>query len=252
MGFMDIFSREARKQSALERNTKKVVHRHLQSADRYAAMEQLRADGSEAALLAVARRFSFNYDKTIEDEQEKNWVFDVLTSLGERAIPPVRRYALDAVSLAWPLRVLEKIAEPARMAELVDELLAREEPGYTRDPARKLQILSWLADWNGSSPSELARRVVPYLGDFDEGVRFLAADTLAHSTTRDESIALAPLLDALLRPEEDSRRVKLRVGEVLAEAGWRVTARLTEVSALLASTLPEFTLSDDRLVRRKA
>ncbi len=249
MGLFDRFSKEGREQSAVEKSSKRVLNKHAQSADRFAALEKLKEIGTDEALFGLVRRFSYNYDKTIEDEQEKEWVAATLGGMGGKALPALRKYITQAETLAYPLRVLENIATPEQVLETVDEILAREEPGYTRTPAKKLQVLGWLSEWKGAPPEEVVRRINPYLADFDEGVRFAAIDALAHLPAHESS--RAPLLDALVRPEEESRRVKLRAAEVIARAGWQVTSHKDRVSELLAETLPEFGMQNDRLVSKK-
>ncbi len=251
MGIFDLLSKEGRARSALERHIKKTNDKYAQSPDRFAAMEKLRADGSEEALHGLVRRFGFVYDKTIEDEQEKSWVADTLAAAGERAFAPVRRYILEAETVSYPLRVLERIAPPEKVLGVIDELAEREEPGYTRHPQRKIQFIGWLAEWKGAKPGQIAKRIVPYLKDFDETVRFTAIDALAHQP--DEAAARGPLLDALVRPEEESRRILVRIAEVLADVGWRVDdtpEHKAGVVKLLAGPLPEFGLSHEKLFRK--
>ena len=113
MGLFDMFSKEGRSESALRRAAAKAIHKHIQSPDRMKAMEDLYhagEEGNEAAIFALLKRFSFVYDKTIEDEQEKDWVYTAVCALGEKALPSVRRYIEHAGSISWPLRILEKIA----------------------------------------------------------------------------------------------------------------------------------------------
>src|SRR6188768_3313390 len=112
----------------------KVLNKHAQSVDRFAAMEKLGKDGSDDSLFALTRRFSFKYDKTIEDQQEKEWVKDTLISKGEASLPAVRRYMKDATTLHYPLIVVGRVASIKVALEIADELLASEPPGYTRDP----------------------------------------------------------------------------------------------------------------------
>lgn len=249
MGLLDLLSKEGRAKSALSRHARRVIHKHIQTEDRFASFEKLREIGTDEAFYYLTRRFSFVYDKTIVDEKEKEWVFDVLVARGERSIAPVRRYAMEAETLAWPLRILERVSTPARLLEIVDELLAREEPGYSRDPSRKIQLLTWMSEWKAVPPEELARRAVPYLADFDETVRFNAAEALG--MVKHEAIARLPLLDALCRPEEESRRIKVKIADVLAEAGWVVTERKERVARLLAEELPEYGMAHDKLVSKR-
>jgi hypothetical protein len=245
MGLFDRFSKDG----GVERATKKVLNKHAQSADRFSALEKLRDVGTEDAMYGMARRFSFVYDKTIEDEQEKEWVEQALVAFGDRALKPLARYLKEAESLAWPLRVLDKIARPEQVLEILDQLLEREEPGYTRDPSKKLQMLSFLGDWKRAGDADVARRVVPYLADFDENVRFQAIEAIHHHP--EEGAAKGPLLDALVRPEEESRRIKVRIAELLASVGWTVTTHKDRVAPMLTSTLPEYGMTHDKLVRKK-
>jgi len=251
MGIFDLLSKEGRAKSALERHIKKVNDKHAQSPDRFAAMEKLREMGTEEAIYGLVRRFGFVYDKTIEDEQEKDWVADALAVLGERGFAPVRRYILEGETVSYPLRVLERIAKPDKVLAVIDELAEREEPGYTRHPQKKIQFIGWLGEWKGAKPAEIARRIVPYVKDFDETVRFTAIDALAHQ--HDEAAARGPLLDALIRPEEESRRILVRIVEVLADAGWRVDdtpEHKAGVVKLLDSALPEYKLSHEKLIKK--
>jgi hypothetical protein len=252
MGIFDLLSKEGRARSALDSAIKKTTNKFVQSQDRYSAMEKLRDLGSDEALYGLCRRFGINVDKTIEDEQEKQWVQDTLVGLGDRALPPVRKWIMQGETASYAFSVLEQIAPPEKVLEIVDELLAREEPGYARHPQKKIQVLSWLGEWTKTEPAEVARRVAPYLKDFDETVRFTAVEALAHARPHEET-SRGPLVEALLRPEEESRRILVRIAEVLAERGWRVDeAQGPRLAELVAAKLPEFSIDKDRRLQKKA
>jgi hypothetical protein len=237
-----LFSKDRSLKRALEVATS--VFR--QSADRFAAMEKLKSDGSEASLFNLCKRFSVNADKTIEDHQEKEWVVEALVEKGAVALPAVRRYMRDAPGLHYPLSIVARIAEPPLVLEVVDELLAREEPGYTREPNRKMDIIEWLGEWQGASDEEVIRRIAPYLGDFDEGVRFKATDVV---TQRPHAIASTGLARALVRPEEESKRLKLRIAEVMAANGFDLGEQSAAVTALIPGVLTGYRVENDRLVK---
>src|SRR5262245_58952947 len=110
MGLLDLFSKDKRRESARTKNIERATNKFAQSADRFKALESLAEDGSDEALYGLLKRFALMYDKTIEDEQEKEWVFETLVGKGKTALPAVRRYLLSADSISWPLRVLDKIA----------------------------------------------------------------------------------------------------------------------------------------------
>ena len=218
MGLLDIFSKEKREARARAGNIQRALNKYAQTGDRYRAMEALATEGSDEATYGLLRRFGMMYDKSIEDEQEKEWVFDTLVSKGESALPAVKRYLISAESVSWPLRVLQKIA-PSKDAEidLVAEILARHEPGYERDPTKKIQLIRHLGLMKQAKGPAL---VVPYLGDMDEGVRFATIEALLAS--KNEEIARDKLLELFVSDSEESLRLRLRIAEGFADLGWLV------------------------------
>jgi HEAT repeat protein len=234
------------KDRSLKRAMDKVSNQHAQSPDRWAAMEKLGKAGTEDALFALCKRFSFKYDKTIEDAQEKEWVVDAVARKGDAALPALRRYMASASTLHYPLVILGKIAPPpTTVLDIVDEILATEPPGYTRDPERRTDVIAWLGEWEAGDAAEVAKRIIPYLADFDENVRYKAVDSIA---LKPHESAAEPLLAALTREEEESRRLKVRIAEVLAEQQWDLGDHKTQVSAMFeGGPLAGWKLHHDRL-----
>ena len=58
---------------------------------------------------------------------------------------------------------------------MLAEILARHEPGYERDPTKKIQLLNHLAALKDKRVPPL---LPPYLADMDEGVRYAAVEAL--------------------------------------------------------------------------
>src|SRR4029078_4164298 len=166
MGFLDRFSKDGRDQRAREKNTARAINKYMQSPDRMKALQSLRDDGSPEALYGLLRRFGMMYDKTIEDEQEKDWVFEVLLEKGPVIIEPIKKYLLSADSISWPLRLLDRVAGKEQELEVLKAVLERHEPGYERDPTKKIQVLNHLASVKDDRVPPL---LVPYLADMDEG-----------------------------------------------------------------------------------
>jgi hypothetical protein len=218
MGLFDIFSKEKREKRARAGNIQRAINKYSQSGDRYRAMEALATEGSDEAIYGLLRRFGMMYDKSIEDEQEKEWVFDTLVSKGESALPSVKRYLVSADSVSWPLRVLQKIA-PSKDAELdlVAEVLARHEPGYERDPTKKIQLIRHIGLMKHPRGPAL---VAPYLGDMDEGVRLAAIEALL--ALKNEEVARDKLLELFVSDSEESLRLRIRIAEGFADLGWLV------------------------------
>lgn len=219
MGILDLFSKQGRKERARASNIKGAVNKFSQSADRFRALQALRDDGSSEALYGLLRRFGMMYDKTIEDEQEKDWVFEVLVEKGVSLLPSLKKYMLSADSISWPLRLLDKVADRETELAALQEILARHEPGYERDPTKKIQLLNHLA---GLKDKRVPPLVAPYLADMDEGVRYAAVESLVRQA--DEGAAAAPLLERFVNADEDSLRIRLQIADGFADLGWLVPA----------------------------
>lgn len=238
------------KERALQRTIEKATNKLAQQVDRWGALEKLRDDGSDDALFGLCKRFGVTSMKGVEDEQEKNWVVDVLVEKGASSLPPLARYMKTAEQLAFPLRVLERIADHDRVLAAVDEIFASEPPGYVRMPDRRIDLIKWFTEWKAGSDAEVVPRVTPYLVDFDENVRFTAIDGLA---TRDPQLIAQPLVDALLRPEEESGRIRRTIVEVLDKSGAPLGAKKDAVAALLTGPLAEYAVDGKRgiVVKKK-
>jgi hypothetical protein len=232
MGMFDLFSKDGREQRARDKNAAAAINKYKQSPDRMKAMQALRDDGSPEALYALIRRFGMMYDKTIEDEQEKEWVFEMLVGKGAVVLEPLKKYMLAADSISWPLRLLDKIVDAQDKAQRIDviaEVLSRHEPGYERDPTKKIQLLNHLATLKHARVPAI---VLPYLTDMDEGVRYAAIETLLRQG--DEAAARQPLLDYFVK--EDSLRLRILIADGFAELGWVLGDRRADVEKLLPDT----------------
>jgi HEAT repeat protein len=238
-----LFSKEKALQRAIERATNKLA----QQADRWAAMEQLQKDGSEDALYGLCKRFGVTSMKQVEDEQEKNWVVDVLVGFGAAALPAITRYVKSGPQLSFALKAVERIGTPAQVLAVVDRILADEEPGYTRDPERRLDVIRWLGELERIPAGERVGRIAPYLKDFDQNVRCAAADALS---PHDAALIGDALLAAFLRPEEESGRFRRQIAEILAEKKIPLAGKGAEVAPLLTGPVAGFAVSGDRLVAR--
>src|SRR5436190_2910352 len=176
MGFLDRFSKDGRDQRSREKNAARAINKYAQSPDRMKALQSLRDDGTTEALYGMMRRFGMMYDKTIEDEQEKEWVFEVLVEKGAAVLPALKKYMFGADSISWPLRLLDKVVDAKEgRIDVIAEVLERHEPGYERVPTKKIQLLNHLA---GLKHPRVAPLVTPYLADMDEGVRYAAVEAL--------------------------------------------------------------------------
>lgn len=234
------------KDKALKRTIEKATNKLAQQADRWAALEKLREDGSDEALFGLCKRFAVTSGNQVEDQQEKTWVVDALVGKGAVALPPLRRYLKSAAHISYALQVLERIASKEQALELVDEIVADEPPGYTRDPERRLDLIRWLTEWKPGQP-ETYTRILPYVADFDQNVRVAAVDGIAEA---DIALTGDKLLTAFLRPEEESGRFRRRVAEVLAAKKFALGDKAGAVTAHLVGPVAGFSVDGGVLVQR--
>ena len=244
MGILDLFSKQGRTERSRAGHIKGAMNKYAQSGDRFRDLQALRDDGSEEALYGLLRRFGMMYDKTIEDEQEKDWVFEVLVEKGVTILPALKKYLFTAESISWPLRLLDKVADREVELAMIKEILERHEPGYERDPTKKIQLLNHLGELKDGRVPPLA---APYLADMDEGVRYAAVEALVSQA--DATSSAASLLDQLTRTEEESLRVRLQIAEGFAELAWAVPADRRE--AVLKFLPDQFKLAKDGRIEKK-
>ncbi len=235
------------KDKAIQKTIERATNKLAQQADRWAALEKLKEDGSEEALYGLCRRFAVTASKGVEDEQEKSWVVDTLVARGKDALPALRRYLRTAEQLSFALQVLDRLGDTAAALEVVDELLAIEKPGYTRDAERRADLMRWLGEWKAVPDAELVPRLLPYLTDHDENVRFAVVDGLG---LRDPALTGEHLIGALMRPDEEAGRIKRRLGEILVEHKIALGAHIDALTPHLVGTLSQFWIKDGLLRAR--
>ncbi|MFV8748967.1 HEAT repeat domain-containing protein [Nannocystaceae bacterium ST9] len=230
-----------RGKSRVDRLSKRVTNQYAQSVDRYDAMEALiklaaelwtkaekQAVGSpereeldkqiDEAYVATLKRFTMTASKTIDDEEEKGWLYRRLTAIGKPMLRPIAQFCRESESIAWALRIVEDVANEDEEWALIATLLEIHPVGYERDSAAKLQMLTHIKEIDDPRVREILAR---YLRDPDENVRFFCIEALIENG---ELESREPLLATLTNPEEDSVRLRSRILDGLADLRWDVSA----------------------------
>ena len=236
------------KEKALQRTIDKATNKLAQQVDRWGALEKLKEDGTPEALYGICKRFAITSLKGVDDEQEKNWCVEALVGFGPVAIQPCLRYMKNAEQLAFPLKVVERVAPKEKVLEVADELFKSEPPGYVRMPERRIDLIRWLAEYKQATDDEVISRLVPYLTDFDENSRFAAIDGMAG---RDPEKITPPLVEALVRPEEESGRIRRTIVEVLEKAGGKLGDKAKAVEAVLTGPLANDFKIDGGVIKKR-
>lgn len=221
MGLFDLFKGksgggkdEPKKSNAAAKYAEAAGSKRAQAYDRQEAISELCKLRTADAVEALLRRFTFQTDPSITDQEEKEAAFEGIVAAGREAIGPVRAFAAKAESLSWPMRVLKEVLPEE---ELVEELLVwleRWDTEYAKFIDPKLQILKGLED---HVHPDIREAVEPFLEDVNEEARFNAAAT---TLAQNETAAIPALIKLLL--DEESVRVKGKVADGFVALGWGI------------------------------
>lgn len=244
MGLFDFFKKSSdgpkpKSPKELARLTRIVSNKLAQDIDRQEAIAQLAAMENHESARALLRRFDFNMEPSITDQDEKESAARGIIAAGEKALGPLRDYCMRAESISWPLKILRQIVDEDHLVDELLELLDQFDTEYMRNPEPKIQLVNALERYKSDEVRLVAER---FLTDVNENVRFHAVGTVL---AMDDVESLELLLAAL--EEEESLRVKNRIAGGIEQRKWEVPKALQDKCS---AALPEaFELHDAMLIR---
>lgn len=228
MGFWDFLDKEKRALKRLEKNIRRANNKFAPKDYRQAALYEVvecARKGSDVALRGLVTRFAVNAEPSIDDEQEKEQVFDVLVGMDRTSIPALRQALRNAESITWPLRVLREVMSKEEYTGELRALIQDFDTEYERNPDRKIQSIIAISE---IQDPEIGAEIVRFLKDVNETVRFQTVGALAalqHEAAREA------LLETMC--QDESIRVRNEVVEVFAKYGWVTTGYKNKVETLL-------------------
>lgn len=225
---------------------KKATNKRLQPFDRDEALRAVLALGTHEAAISLLKRFSFQIDPSITDQEEKQLVFDGIVAIGrgergkrvsdagkdakeistdkltkkeirelrDSIVDKTREYCTKAENLTWPLKVMRALLDDAAYERELLDLLGAWDTEYTRNVEPKLNVLAAMEDVKSES---VRAAVEPYLDDANETVRFHAVQT---SFAQGDPATVPALVRLMAR--EESMRVKNKVCEGIAAQDWTI------------------------------
>jgi hypothetical protein len=208
MGFLDfLFDKEKAEQRKMAKLKKTLTNMYVQPSERSYIIAQLRDMASPDAIHVLLARYSENAPNTTVDLEEKEFVYDVLVTLGRETDigveEIVKQHLRDTDErVNWPMRVLADILEYDDYIAFMIELLGSQGTEYQRDPEKKQEILIRALEFKSA---ELAEAIVPFLDDANDTIRFAAVD--AAFAQEAPEVTLGPLVDHLVA-EDSLRNVK--------------------------------------------
>jgi hypothetical protein len=260
MGLFGLFgsSKESRDDGAVKKLQQKVVQKYGPPENRQKAIDQLGGIGTPAALRALCQRFTVRVDPGITDDEEKDRVRQLLVDAGPVAVEPVKDFlAREESGIAFGLRALSALASADEVFAEVLRQLQKLGSQYTRDPDKKLTLLTWVAEHHAADPAavapaaagvtgaEVEAALVPLLEDFSDDVRIATTRALARQPVGER--ARTALIELLLR-DKDNARVRGEVLRALADLGADVKGHRPSVEPLLVE--PFFLDREGRVKKR--
>ncbi len=218
----------------IRRHRKHIKSRFGQGEDRYRAVQYFKELGGLEGSQGLLERFMVNVEPSIKDEEEKQSVFDILVGLGNQVIPAIETYLnrkdSASVPITWPLKVLSAVAEPQEAVEVIKRALENQGTSYTREPERKVLLVSQLAEYDHP---DVVPALIPFLRDHRDEVQL---EALAALTNRQDETAREAVLELLVE-EETPARLRAAIAEALSKLGWTVKGYRRKVEAALPEGL---------------
>ena len=244
MAFLGIFGKksEGSGSPAVRKHAERVANKRAQAYDRWESIQALAQMRTQEAVAALLPRFTFYVEPSITDQEEKDAAFAGIVDAGAVGLEAVVAFLKKSDSISWPLKMLDKIVPSELVLAQLLDLLAGMDVEYERDPERKIQILTTLAE---RKDPRVADAVVRFLTDANETVRFAAVGALVGQD------ACAAHREALLAClcSDDSVRVRNRIFDAFAAAGISVSPEQERVRARLTAG---YTLDAGFVPRKKA
>jgi len=229
--------------AAIKRLVDKATKKYGPPENRQEALEALRDLGTPEALTGLLQRFSLRVEPGITDDEEKEFVHQVLVDAGDKAVEPVKKFITRALQPTWAIKVLSQLVPQEDLVATVIAALEREGAEYTRDPEKKIVLLDHLEPLDDP---RIAPALAPFFADMNEDVRVKAVRALGK---RCDEACREPLVQALLKAREDkSERMRKAAADALAATGLSVKGFTPSVEAALP---PGYVVGKDGVVVAK-
>jgi PBS lyase HEAT-like repeat-containing protein len=252
----------------LESLSKKAADKRAQALDRDEAIRGLIQLGTPEAADALFKRFPFQVDPSITDQDEKQLAFDGIVSIGrgeklfrkaqaaktndpkpeeiaavkDRVVEAARAACRGAENLTWQLKVLRALLDDEPFEREVLEQLGKFDTEYTRNIEPKINLLAAMEELKSETVRQAAES---WLDDVNETVRFHAVQTLFRHS---DPSSLEPLLRML--EKEESMRVKNKVADGIVGSGSTIPEPLRARYQAALRDAYEYSVTSDGKVKR--
>ena len=239
-----LFDVDQRKQKNLEKLGNRLLSRSHQHEDRMAAIEELASIRTPESIGALFRRYDVSADKERDDRREKEYLADVLVAMGDEMLPQLREHLQRSTQVVLPAGILARVLDsPGVVSELLPILEAELARHAAFKPEKKVRLIQVLSAQDDDRIAPVLERA---LSDFDETVRFEAAQALAR---REPRFSGPVLVSRLVGGHEESNRVKASILAALAILAWPTSDASDSVRR---SLLPGYSVDAEGRVQKES
>ena len=224
----------------IERLRKKVKEPHGDASVRQNAAVRLYEMGTPAAIRALLERYTISVSPSVQDEQEKQDVYNWLVAKGREVVPSLIDFIKTERAVHWPARILQGILDSEEQAREFNRILDHMWKNPPASAIPKNQLIRMLDDLHSPELEETVRR---FLTDDDDDARLAAIQYLMGRPEEDERDAI---LECYL-DSEDRPRVRMQILELFMEHGWSVRGHRPAVEESLPDS---FSLTREGKIRR--
>jgi hypothetical protein len=218
----------------VQHHKKHIKNKFGHGEDRAKAVQFFKQLGGFKGYQGLLERFMVNVEPSIQDEDEKQEIFEILQGFGTDVVPAIAWYLKRGdsanVPIAWPLKLLASICNETEASRVIIETLEQVGTSYTRQPERKQLLIAQLAEYKGK---HIVCTLIPFLHDHSDEVRLETLDALTRLA--DES-AREAMLD-LLVDKSNPIRLRAAVAGSLMKLGWNVKGYRKKVEQILPEGL---------------
>lgn len=245
MGIFDFFkSSNGPSDSKIAKNADVVKNPKAIRDDRLAALEFFAESVKEPekSVPPLLTRFEYSLEHGINDTREKDICMEGIIRHGEAALPFVMDYLKNTTRIAWPIKILKALGRSEdHVVECLMSVLNYSDVSFDQAQTDKnYDILCHLADYKRPG---LGAKIVHFLKDPDERVRYAAAEVLMEQDFSESQEFIEPLLSDT---NPDNSRIRQTVIRKYLEQGWQVGK--PEVFANRQVIGPVFVGDSNRLV----
>ncbi len=212
--------RESRRQKRIAKAIAMIKDRKAIRDDRAAALDFICGlDDVSERVPALLHRFEYSLEHGINDTREKERAMEGIVEAGEAALPLVRDHLQKTRHIAWPIKILNKIASEDQVVETLKSALNFEDVSFDQAAVDKnYDILCYLRDYKLGSFTD---KLTHFLKDPDERVRFAAVEAIVEQKPDEDSIA--PHLEGFVSDtSSENRRIRRAVIRAYVDNGWVV------------------------------